>query len=161
MSLALAGFITDHSNCLHAISVIVTPSSKKDTFHVWTKSNANVINRYTGTHDFGAVLQFWIAQTDTSVQNCKYYYSRVKNPDVTASKNGNFLVLKYKEAVYFFKIADYEFLLEDASEKEKRLLVVLHRSTLTSYGANLQKGSKFPNIPVRKHSTQYLTQLIQ
>lgn len=166
MSLALAGYFpTFGTACAYPReTVFVTQASKKDTFSVWTKTNNDEINKYRGTKDYTAVLQFWIDLTDWN-HSCVHSYFKPDNPNVTASKNGNFLVLKYvagfEVKMYFFKIADYEFLLEDEPEKQQRLLVVLHRATQTCFYATLNAGAKVPNIPVRKDTKQYLKQFIQ
>lgn len=166
MSLALAGYFTTLGPCVDSIeTVFVTQGSKKDTFSVWTKHDKYEINKYRGSKDYTAVLQFWIELTELNNSSCVCAYFKLGNPPVTASKNGNFLVLKHYNGsevkMYFFKIADYEFLLEDESEKQQRLLVVLHRATQTCFDAKLLPGAKFPNIPVRKVTKQHLTQLIQ
>ena len=166
MSLALAGYFTTLQACSNPIqTVFVTQASKKETFSVWTKHSEYEINKYRGSKDYTAVLQFWIELTDWNNSSCMHNYLKPGNPPVTASKNGNFLVLKNDDGsevkMYFFKIADYEFLLEDEPEKQPRLLVVLHRATHTCFDATLKPGAKFPNIPVRKDTKHILQQYTQ
>jgi hypothetical protein len=168
MSLTLAGFVTAAtSSCVvPAVKIVVTQASKKDEFNVWTSQSKDTLNKYPGTKDYTAVLQFWISQTDGSSSECIGYF-KTTTPDVTATKNGNFLVLKYVPSggsevfIFFFRIADYEFLLEDARDTEARLLVVLHRASQTVYSAKLEKNEKFPNIPVRKETQHKLKQFIE
>ena len=164
MSLTLAGFVTrTTSSCVvPANKIVVTQASKKDEFNVWTSQDKYNLNKYPGTKDYTAVLQFWISQTDVYSSECIGYF-KPTTPEVTATKNGNFLVLKYMHEpfIFFFRIADYEFLLEDARDTQPRLLVVLHRASQTVYSATLEKNEKFPNIPVRKETQHKLKQFIE
>ena len=167
MSLTLAGFVMTNGSCFNpAEKIVVTRASKKDEFNVWTSQSKNTLNKFPGTKDYTAVLQFWISQTGVYSSDCKGYF-KTTTPEVTATKNGNFLVLKYdpiggsETFIFFFRIADYEFLLEDARDTEKRLLLVMHRASQTVYSAELERNNKFPNIPVRKETRHKLKQFIE
>jgi len=168
MSLTLAGFVTTTmTSCMYrTVKIVVTQASKKDEFNVWTSQDKNTLNKYPGTKDYTAVLQFWISQTDGYSPECTRGYFK-PTPDVTATKNGNFLVLKYVPSgssevfIFFFRIAEYEFLLEDAPDTQKRLLLVMHRASQTVYSAELERNNKFPNIPVRKETQHKLKQFIE
>jgi hypothetical protein len=167
MSLRLAGFVTTTTtSCLvPAVKIVVTQASKKDEFNVWTSQSKDTLNKYPGTKDYTAVLQFWISH-DGYYPECTRGYFKATTPEVTATKNGNFLVLKYvlsgsEVFIFFFRIADYEFLLEDAPDTQKRLLLVMHRASQTVYSAKLERNNKFPNIPVRKDTQHKLKQFIE
>lgn len=158
MSLHLVGYIEEPSVTSAAtdFEVVYVESVDKDHYNVWRKNATTAkLQQSVLNVTWLDVLKDWV-----SPQPAKHEYIKLSpgSNTFTCRIVGNWLVLETADFVYTFKIANYEFYVEDLPDNDERQILVRHKDSNTNFKGKLKRNALLGDVPHSKIPTQIINQ---